>query len=344
MAQLDSDKPGEYAPGIARARAEIAARTPKSAAHAERMGNLVPQEIIKTLALPHPIYVERAEGPYLYDIDGNRYIDMACGFGAHVLGHRSESVRRAVAAQLDRGWQYGVHNIEQEAVARLIADAVPAVEAMVFSNSGTEATMFGMRAARAFTGKSKVAVFDGSYHGTHDYALQTADPGSAHEAPQAVPIGRGVPGAIISNTTIMLPYLRRAAFDIIRQQRDELALVIVQGVQNRSPHLGAADWLGELCAVCRDNDVLVLLDEVVTGFRVAYGGCQEIFDLAPDRFGAKAALPILSELDGVTIGRAHQTMVIGAADTEIAELLQIELNAPTAEATCVVTDDAGIAI
>jgi glutamate-1-semialdehyde-2,1-aminomutase len=266
------------------------------------MGSLVPQEVIKTLALPHPIYIDRAEGAYLYDIDGNPHIDMACGFGAHVLGHRPESVRNAVAAQLDRGWQYGVHNIEQAPLARLVAEAAPAVESMVFLNSGTEATMVGMRAARAFTGKPKVAVFDGSYHGTHDYVLQGADPESARDAPEAAPIGRGVPRAILSETTIMLPYLERSAFDAVRKHRDQLALVIVQGVQNRSPHLGAADWLSELIAVCREIGVLTLLDEVVTGFRVAYGGCQESFDLAPDLVtygkGVGGGFPI-----GITAGR-----------------------------------------
>ena len=220
------------------------------------MGNLIPQEVIKTIALPHPIYIDQAEGPYLYDIDGNRYIDMACGFGANIRGHRPESVRTAVTAQLDNGWQYGVHNIEQEAVARLVADAAPAVESMVFLNSGTEATMVGMRVARAFTGKTKVAIFDGSYHGTHDYALQSADPGSARDVPEATPIGQGVPSEILSETTIMLPYLQRAAFDKIRKHRDQLALVIVQGVQNRAPHLGAANWLNELFSVCRENGVL----------------------------------------------------------------------------------------
>ena len=288
---------------LGRARAALAARTPSSAAHAARVGKMVPQEVIKTLALAHPIYVERAEGPYLFDIDGNRYVDMAMGFGAHVLGHQPESVKQAVAAQLDRGWQYGIHTVEQEPLARLLCETAPAVEAMVFSNSGTEATMCGMRAARAFTGKSKVAVFDGSYHGTHDYALLTAAPGSAREAPQSAPIGRGVPSAILSETTIMLPYLERAAFDTIRKLGDQLALVIVQGVQNRSPHLGAGEWLGELRDVCRESGVLILLDEVVTGFRIAYGGCQELFSLQPDLVtygkGVGGGFPI-----GITAGRA----------------------------------------
>jgi glutamate-1-semialdehyde 2,1-aminomutase len=288
---------------LAQARAELATRTPKSAAHRERVSKLVPQEVIKTLALPHPIYIERADGPYLFDIDGNRYVDMALGFGAHILGHRPESVRQAVAAQLDRGWQYGIHNVEQEPLARLLEATAPAVDAMVFSNSGTEATMCAMRAARAFTGKPKVAVFDGSYHGTHDYALLTADPKSARDAPESTAIGQGVPSAILSDTTIMLPYLERAAFDTIRNLGDQLALVIVQGVQNRSPHLGAGAWLGELQAVCRQTGVLFLLDEVVTGFRVAYGGCQELFSLEPDLVtygkGVGGGFPI-----GITAGRA----------------------------------------
>ena len=301
--QNTANKSRDPLAAIASARAAIAARTPKSAAHSKSVGNLIPQEVIKTIALPHPIYIDQAEGPYLYDIDGNRYIDMACGFGANILGHRPESVRTAVTAQLDNGWQYGVHNIEQEAVARLVADAAPAVESMVFLNSGTEATMVGMRVARAFTGKTKVAIFDGSYHGTHDYALQSADPGSARDVPEATPIGQGVPSEILSETTIMLPYLQRAAFDKIRKHRDQLALVIVQGVQNRAPHLGAANWLNELFSVCRENGVLTLLDEVVTGFRIAYGGCQESFGLKPDLVtygkGVGGGFPI-----GITGGRS----------------------------------------
>jgi glutamate-1-semialdehyde 2,1-aminomutase len=158
------------APGLDDARSTYVAETSRSADLARSATGLVAQEVIRTLDLPHSIYIASAHGPFMEDVDGNRYIDIAMGFGSHVLGHRPDAVSRAVREQLDRGWQFGLPDAQQQDVAALVRDAAPAAERVVFVNSGTEATMYAMRVARAFTRKARVAVFDGNYRGMHDYA------------------------------------------------------------------------------------------------------------------------------------------------------------------------------
>lgn len=205
------------------------------------------------------------------------------GFGAHVLGHRHPAVEAAVAEQLGKGWHFGIHNPLQEPLARLLTEAVPAAERVIFCNSGTEATMYAIRVARAFTGRTKVAVFDGAYHGAHDAGMVMAAPGSPRLEPVAMPLGAGVPDGV-ARDRILLPYREPAAFETIRRHKDDLALVMIEPVQSSNPHLDedSAAFLHELQAVCRDCSVLFLLDEVITGFRLAFGGAQERLGLAPD--------------------------------------------------------------
>ncbi|MGH7949210.1 MAG: aspartate aminotransferase family protein, partial [Candidatus Binataceae bacterium] len=151
----------------------------------------------------------------------------------------------------------------------------------VFCNSGTEATLYAIRAARAFTGKSRVATFEGSYHGAHDYVLVQADRRSDRHAPAGRPRGKGIPQAT-AEQVLILPYRDPAAFELIERNRDELALVMIEPVQSANPRLDNREYLHALAEVCRKNGVLFMLDEVITGFRIAYGGCQEFYGLAPD--------------------------------------------------------------
>lgn len=265
----------------AKVRAAIAAKTAKSAEVHARGTDVMAMEVVPTVEMPHPIYIESAEGPRMTDVDGNSYIDLTMGFGPHVLGHRPKVVEQAIAAQTKRGWHFGIHNPLQEPLGRMLIEAGPCVDRVVFCNSGTEATMYAMRLARAFTAKDKVALFDGAYHGAHDYALVKADPESPRSAPTGRVLGRGVPG-VAAEQMIVLPYRDAAAFDLIREHRHELALVMIEPVQSSNPRLDTRDFLHELAEVCRDNGVLFLLDEVITGFRLAFGGGQEYFGLAPD--------------------------------------------------------------
>ncbi|MDH3642398.1 MAG: aspartate aminotransferase family protein [Gammaproteobacteria bacterium] len=237
-----------------------------------------------SVEMPFPVLMEKGEGAFLWDVDGNRYIDFQIGFGSLVLGHRHPEVQAAIDDQANnRGWQFGLHNPNQLRVAEQLVGADNCVERVIFCNSGSEATMYAIRAARAFTGKPKLAMFDGAYHGAHDYGIGVADPTSPRDAPVYRPMGAGVPQAVVDNQ-LMLPYRSRHAFDIVRQHKDELALVMIEPAQSSNPHLNdeVGEFLHELLAVCRECGVLLLTDEVITGFRFAFGGAQEYYGLKPD--------------------------------------------------------------
>lgn len=165
-------------------RRKLIARTPQSA-QAKARSKSLSQEIVRTVALPHAIYIDAADGCRMTDVDGNAYIDMTMGFGPCVLGHRPPAVAAAVQEQLDKGWHFGIPNALQAELAMLVENAAPCGERVVFFNTGTEATLSAMRAARAFTGKTRIATFDGCYHGAHDYALIHANPQSERSRPRA---------------------------------------------------------------------------------------------------------------------------------------------------------------
>ena len=262
-------------------RRKLVERTPKSAAVKAR-GTALSQEIVHTVALPHPIYIESAEGANMTDVDGNAYIDMTMGFGPCVLGHRPPAVAAALRAQVDKGWHFGIPNAQQAELATLVEDASPCAEQVVFFNTGTEATLSAMRAARAFTGRAKIAVFDGCYHGSHDYALIHADPSSDRSRPSGMMVGAGIPEVVRNETMLVLPYRNSAAFNLIAEHKDELAAVFIEPVQSSNPRLDCADFLQGLQAACRENGVLLCFDEVITGFRIAFGGCQEHYGITPD--------------------------------------------------------------
>jgi glutamate-1-semialdehyde 2,1-aminomutase len=235
----------------------------------------------ETLALPVPLCVRQAKGSRLIDVDGNEFLDLLMGFGPLVLGHAPDVVVEAVRDAALDGLQYVLPNSRQEPFARLIVDAVPCADRVVFCNSGTESTMYAIRALRAFTGRTKIAVFEGSYHGAHDYALTVVDEDSPIDQPTFAPRKAGIPRETQS-TVMMLPYWDDAAFEMIRRHRDELAVVMVEPVQGGNPQSGQVEWLRELREVCREVDVPLLFDEVITGFRLGLGGAQATFGITPD--------------------------------------------------------------
>ena len=266
---------------MADVRAELEMKTPGSKEAHERGSEVLGQLVTGTLSIPHPIYIREAKGSRVTDVDGNEYIDLTMGFGPHLLGHAPDIVVDAVKEAAERGLQYALHNPYQERLARLLVEASPCAEKVVFCNSGTEATMYAIRAARAYTGKSKIGMFDGSYHGAHDYALVRAAKDSPRDAPTFNTAGGGIPEEVLQ-TVMMLPFRSETAFDLIRQHKDELALVMIEPVQSSNPRLNHAEWMRQLREVCRDSGVLFMLDEVITGFRLAYGGAQEFFEIVPD--------------------------------------------------------------
>lgn len=260
-------------------RIQLAVRCPKSYdANARGFPLLAMSAGPDSTEHPGWLLLEKSKGTYSFDIDGNRYIDFNCGFGPHILGFNPDLIVDAVKAELDHGagmqQSYWFTRHLQSRLAAVLVDASPAIEKVLFVNTGTEATMNAMRAGRAFTGKPLVGVFKGYYHGSHDSALAG---GRAGDTPA------GVPQATL-DSMLVLPYNSDAAFESIRAHAHELALVMVEAVQGSNPQRGSAmaGWLHALQAVCRECDVLLAFDETVCGFRLAYGGGHRYFDIIPD--------------------------------------------------------------
>lgn len=266
----------------AAARAALRARTPKSQELGRRATEFLAREVVPTVDMPFPIYVDSVLGGHLTDVDGNRFVDLAMGFGPHVLGHRPAPVEEAIRNQAGKGWHFGIHNALQSELAALICEASPCAEKVLFCSTGTEATMYAMRAARAFTGRSRVALFEGGYHGSHDYALAKADRSSPREEPATRFLGGGIPAEALGPTMMLLPYRDEAAYDLIRRHRDELALVMIEPVQSSNPRLDVGPFLQGLAEVCRECGVLLCFDEVITGFRLGWRGGQGHFGVTPD--------------------------------------------------------------
>ena len=262
-------------------QAEFERRTARSRTLHEQTRGLIPMQVVGTVDMAYPVYIQEGHGSRVVDVDGNEYIDLSMGFGCHVLGHAHPVVVEAVQEAAGRGVQFGIHTPYQEMLARMVVEAGPCAESVLFCNTGTEATMYAIRAARAHTGRTKIALFEGAYHGAHDAVLVKTDENSARNRPQAIAKGAGVPRETIEQV-LMLPYRDASAFDLIREHADELALVMVEPVQGGNPTLECRDFLAELLAVCREAEVLVMFDEVITGFRLAFGGAQAVFDLTPD--------------------------------------------------------------
>jgi len=263
-------------------RKKLSNRTPKSEEAARRGHPSLAMEVVQTVDMPHQIYIDSAEGPYLTDLDGNQYIDLTCGFGPNVVGNRPEPVEKALSSQIKKGWHFGIPGAEQAHLAELIKDSSPAVDEVMFCNSGSEATMFAFRAARAVSGKRVIAMFDGSYHGIHDYALVKADHKSERSTPTSSSLGAGIPEEISRDLMMMLPNRDSNAYELIKQYKDDLAMVVIEPVQSSNPRLDNQEFLKGLREVCTECDVLLMFDEVITGFRIEYGGCQEYYNIFPD--------------------------------------------------------------
>ncbi|HEY4869587.1 MAG TPA: glutamate-1-semialdehyde 2,1-aminomutase [Candidatus Dormibacteraeota bacterium] len=227
-----------------------------------------------------PPAIVRGEGAYLYDADGNRFIDCILAYGPHILGHNPPEVLAAVRAQLDRGIAFGTTTLPEVELAERIVDAVPSIELVRFVNSGTEATMSAIRLARAATGRDGIVKFDGAYHGHADALLAGAGSGVAT---LGIPGSPGVPEAAVAATTV-LPYNDAdAVADLLTRRGEQIAAVLVEPVAGNMgcvPPL--AGYLQRLRALTREHGCLLIFDEVMTGFRIAYGGAQSLYSVTPD--------------------------------------------------------------
>ena len=227
-----------------------------------------------------PLIIDRAQGSRLWDADGREYIDYVCSWGALILGHAHPEVVAAVADQARRGTSYGMTSPLEIELAERIARAIPSIERIRFVNSGTEATMSAIRVARAFTKRDLILKFEGGYHGHSDSFLVEAGSGLATFGISSSP---GVPEAL-ARLTLNAPYNDAGAVErIFAQHAGKIAAVIVEPVAaNMGVVPPVPGFLASLHRITAANGALLIFDEVITGFRLVYGGSQSVFDVRPD--------------------------------------------------------------
>ncbi len=262
---------------------------------------------VRAAVKPYPFYVERGEGPYIYTVDGEKLIDYVLAYGPLILGHRHPRVKAAVEEQLEKGWLYGApYEPEVELAKKILSYYMPG--GMIrFVNSGTEATMLAVRLARGFTRRKYIVKFEGCYHGAHDYVLVGA--GSA-AAEYGVPASEGVPEEVARLTLVARYNDVDSVERIMRRHGDQVAAIIVEPVVGNAGVIPPKDgFLKELRRLADEHGALLILDEVITGFRLGLRGAQEYF-------GVKADIVTL----GKVIGGGFPVGAV-AARREIMEML-----------------------
>ena len=234
---------------------------------------------------PYPFFVERAEGQHVYDVDGNRYLDFMLNATTYVLGHANPQVVEAVQEQAGRGFSHSTPTEAQVLLAKMLCDRVPSVEKIRFTNSGTEGTLNAIRAARAFTGKHKIAKFEGGYHGNHEYVSVSVNPPLGRldpSGPTAIPEWPGQPPSILEDV-VVLPYNDLEASErIVHAHKNELACVIMEPVSSNFGYVPARpEFLRGIRDLTTELGVVLVFDEVQS-FRLSTGGAQELFGVTPD--------------------------------------------------------------
>ena len=237
---------------------------------------------------PHPVYIDRAVGQKLYDVDGNEYIDLLLGGFPLILGHSSEPIIDAVSRQLKRGTSYMLFQETGISLAKKMKEHMPHIEMVRFCNSGSEATMFAIRAARAWTGRDKIAKPEGGYNGQHDDVLVSGvsgrNKGSAVR-PEGIADCAGIPRCVVENTVVLPWNDREASLAMIEENAKELAAVILEPVQGFGMGIIPADkeYLKAIREVTERNRIVLIYDEIVTGFRVSgLGGAVRHYGIPPD--------------------------------------------------------------
>lgn len=228
----------------------------------------------------NPLFIQRAKGAYVYDADDNQYVDYVGSWGPAILGHANASVNDALKATIENGTSFGAPTAAEVELAQLVKEAYPSIDLVRFVNSGTEAVMGAIRAARGFTGKSKVIKFDGCYHGHADYLLVKAGSGAQT---LGVPDSAGVPEDFAKHTLVARYNDVQSVADLLSANKNQVACVILEPVVgNMGCILPQADFLKGLRELTQKEGVLLIFDEVMTGFRVAHGGAQALYGIKPD--------------------------------------------------------------
>ncbi|CAM5745002.1 putative Linear gramicidin synthase subunit C [Streptomyces afghaniensis 772] [Streptomyces afghaniensis] len=231
-----------------------------------------------TKEMLYPIAGRRASGARLEDVDGNEYVDITMGFGVLLFGHEPDFVTEAVREHLSRGIQLGPRTAETGEAAELLAE-LTGLERVAFANSGTEANAAAIRLARAATGRDKIVTFLGAYHGHADNVLGRASGSGADQI--TVPVSRGIPQAAVADL-LVLDYGSDTALETIARHADDIAAVVVEPVQSRHPSLQPVQFVRRLRELTRRHGIVLLFDEMLTGFRPALRGAQDLYGVTPD--------------------------------------------------------------
>jgi glutamate-1-semialdehyde 2,1-aminomutase len=236
--------------------------------------------------MPCALFVEKADGSHIWDVDGNEYIDYRMGFGPVILGHSYAPVHGIVHRVDEHGLIFALSHEAEIRVARMVRSMVPCAEMIRFANSGTEATMHALRVARAYTGREKVVKMEGMYHGAHDYLLWSIEPplgGTQSRPPRPEAASTGIPKALKDLVLVQRFNDFEGVERLFRRCGEEIAAVILEPVMGNcaaiTPREGYLEHLKELCEA---HGALLIFDEVKTGFRLAPGGAQEVYGVVPD--------------------------------------------------------------
>ncbi len=257
-------------------------RSPREAALLDLAQAHLPAGVRNPTASPaRAMVVKQARGARIEDFSGNEYIDYLLGSGPMLLGHAHPAVVAAVRKYLERGSTYLMVNEPIILLAEEIVKAVPCAEKISFNNTGSESTFFALRLARAYRQRDKILKFEGAYHGMHDYALMSTQwTQETKPYPRPTPDSAGIPKSIAADVLIAPFNDIEITAAIIEQHKDELAAVIVEPMQRTIPP--APGFLQSLRELTRRHGVVLIFDEIVTGFRLAYGGAQEYYGVVPD--------------------------------------------------------------
>jgi len=236
---------------------------------------------------PFPILFRKGLGSRVWDVDNNEYVDLLSSYGSVVLGHSHPAIVRAIAEQIRNGTMLGTTTELEVEVAKKIQSAVPSAEMVSFANTGTEATMEAIRIARAFTGRDKILKFEGHYHGHHDYVLFSVESPSVvaglEQAPSKLAYYPGIPDGI-SRTVVVAQWNDPTSLEkVLKRNANDLAAIITEPVMGSAGIIPPKDdYLKSMRELADKYDVLLIFDEVLTGFRIAPGGAQEFYGVKPD--------------------------------------------------------------